>query len=745
MRDYEAFLAERMKVDHGDGFKIDESDVNPMLFPFQRAIVAWATEKGRAAVFADCGLGKTPIQLEWARLVCERKGGIVLIVAPLAVAEQTAREGEKFGVPVNVCRTGDDVTLGVNITNYEMLQHFTPDALAGIVLDESSVLKAYMGVTKRDLVDRFGAVPCRLCCTATPSPNDHMELLNHAEFLGVMRSSEALSVWFINDTSSTGTYRLKKHAEGDFWRWCSSWAAALNKPSDIGFEDGGFVLPPLNVMRYIVETDPTAQAGEQLFRSPDLSATGFHKEKRLSAQARAEKCAELVQSVGGQAAVWCETNYEADAVRALLPDAVEVRGSDSVDHKIAAAIGFAAGTIPCLISKPSIFGMGLNFQACHEVIFCGLSYSFESYYQAVRRFWRYGQPEQVNVHVVIGDGEVPVLEAVQGKEAEHEVMKASMAGAMHTDLNSDRGRQFTMEGSIHSDHGDNWLLYRGDAVEVVKEIADDSVGLQVYSPPFSSLYIYSDNLRDMGNTTNDGEFFEHFNYLIPDLYRVLMPGRIAAVHCKQLVNYKGRDGASGLRDFRGDIIRAMQAGGFVYHSEVTIWTDPVHEMQRTKSHGLLYKQLRKDSTYSRQGLPEYLLIFRKWTEAGDVSPVGHERSEFPLETWQEWASPVWMDIRRTDVLNAKVARDDRDEKHICPLQLTVIERCVELWSNPGDLVFSPFAGIGSEGYEAVRLGRRFVGIELKESYWRTACKNLRDAEASLDHQSLFADELLPSS
>ena len=285
--------------------------------------------------------------------------------------------------------------------------------------------------------------------------------------------------------------------------------------------------------------------------------------------------------------------------------------------------------------------------------------------------------------------------------------------------------------------GTTWELYLGDCVEVIKEIADDSVGLSVFSPPFSGLYIYSDNLRDMGNTQDDAEFFEHFSYMLPDLYRVTMPGRIAAVHCKQLVNYRGRDGTAGLRDFRGDIIRAMQAAGFVYHSEVTIWTDPVHEMQRTKSHGLLYKQLRKDSTYSRQGLPEYLTIFRKWA-GEDASPVTHTYDEFPLDQWQEWASPVWMDIRRTDVLNAKIARDDRDEKHICPLQLSVIERAVRLWTNPGDLVFSPFAGIGSEGHEAVRLGRRFVGIELKESYWKTACKNLADAEASLDHQSLFA-------
>lgn len=260
---------------------------------------------------------------------------------------------------------------------------------------------------------------------------------------------------------------------------------------------------------------------------------------------------------------------------------------------------------------------------------------------------------------------------------------------------------------------------------------ESSVDLSVYSPPFANLYIYSDDPRDMGNCADDDEFFNQYRFLIREMYRVTKPGRVSCVHCKNLVNYKGRDGMAGLRDFRGEIIREHVAAGWAYHSEVTIWKDPVIEMQRTKAHGLLYKQLRADSTFSRQGMAEYLITFRKWAkdDEEEVSPVTHTKDEFPLEQWQEWASPVWKTIRQTRVLNKELARDSEDEKHICPLQLDVIERCLGLWSNPGDVVFSPFMGVGSEGYQSLLMKRRFIGTELKAAYYKQACGFMRQAEA----------------
>lgn len=277
-------------------------------------------------------------------------------------------------------------------------------------------------------------------------------------------------------------------------------------------------------------------------------------------------------------------------------------------------------------------------------------------------------------------------------------------------------------------HGTDWTLYLGDCIEIVPELPDASVGLSVFSPPFSSLYTYSASERDLGNCASDEEFLEHYRFLARELLRVTKPGRLCAVHCKDLVDYKGTDGRAGLRDFPGALIRVHEEEGWKYHSRVTVWKCPVREMQRTKAHGLLYKQLRRDSTFSRQGLAEYVLVFRKWAGEGEeVEPVEHTEATFPLQRWQEWASPVWMDIQQTNVLNVELAREDSDEKHLCPLQLDLIERCVVLWSNPGDAVLSPFAGVGSEGVVARRLGRRFVGIELKESYFRRAARNLEDA------------------
>lgn len=286
-------------------------------------------------------------------------------------------------------------------------------------------------------------------------------------------------------------------------------------------------------------------------------------------------------------------------------------------------------------------------------------------------------------------------------------------------------------------HGDGWAMYLGDSVELVRALPDDSVGLSVYSPPFSNLYTYSPSDRDMGNSDDDEQFLEHYSFLARELHRATRPGRLCAVHCKDLVDYRSRDGRAGLRDFPGELIRVHEANGWKYHSRVTVWKCPVTEMQRTKAHGLLYKQLRADSTFSRQGMAEYVLVFRKWAaEGAEIAPVTHTAESFPLSQWQEWASPVWMDIDQTNVLNAKIARDDRDEKHMCPLQLDLIERCVRLWSNQGDVVLSPFAGVGSEGVVALKHGRKFIGFELKRSYWEMATKHLRDA-CSVEQLDLF--------
>lgn len=279
-------------------------------------------------------------------------------------------------------------------------------------------------------------------------------------------------------------------------------------------------------------------------------------------------------------------------------------------------------------------------------------------------------------------------------------------------------------------HGDQWSSYHGDCVDVVRQLPEASIDFSVYSPPFPSLFVYSDSEADMGNTATDAEFFDHYRFLVAELFRVTKPGRLTAVHCSDLPMTKWREGNVGIKDFSGGIIRAHQEAGWIMHSRRTIWKSPVVEMTRTKHVGLLYKQLRSDSAKSRGGMPDYLMTFVRPGE--NAEPITHTPEDFPLDQWQEWASPVWMTIDQTNVLNVKAARSVNDEKHLCPLQLDVIERAVVLWSNPSDIVLSPFMGIGSEGWQALRLRRRFVGVELKESYWLQAAENLDAASAQQD-------------
>ncbi len=737
--EYREFLESKRIVHSSEGLNIPKEKLSPLLFPWQQDITEFGLSKGKAAIFADCGLGKTPMQLEYAKEVHQHTRQDVLVLAPLAVAQQTTREAEKFDIPVNLCRDLQDVKHGINITNYDRLDKFNPRYFGGVVLDESSILKNYMGKTKRAILNAFQGMSYKLACTATPSPNDNMELLNHSEFLDVMTSSEALAIWFINNTMAAGSYRLKHHAVNDFWEWVSSWAISISKPSDLGYPDDGFILPPLNLNEVIIPVDQRDLTGAKLFRDIDMNATAFHREKRLTTEARAQATAEMTRAHNDQILIWCDTNYEADELRRRIPEAVEVRGSDSIDRKEQAALDFVDGKTRVLISKPTIFGYGLNFQHCHRSVFCGMNYSFELFYQAVRRLWRFGQLNPVDIHLVLGETEKHILDTVKSKQALYEEMKSNMVTAMIANHQKNtQGVKYKMDYVRKEESGQNWTAICGDCVEEIRKIPDNSVHLPIFSPPFSNLYIYSDSYRDMGNVKNHEEFFINFEYLVPELYRITVPGRLCVVHCKNLQRFKGRDGAAGIYDFRGDVIRSMEKFGWQYHSEVCIWTDPVREMQRTKAHGLLYKQLRKDASYSRQGMAEYLAVFRKWPDDyQDPEPVTHTKEDFPLEIWQRYASPVWFDIQRTDVLNAAIAREDEDEKHLAPLQLGVIERVIELWTNPGDIVFSPYMGVGSEIYQAVKMGRRGIGIELKERYWTWSVRYLRQLEDTMNQISLF--------
>jgi DNA modification methylase len=731
LKQYDEFIEQKTRRAKSIGF--EPLPIIAPLFDWQQHVVNWAVTQGRAALFEDCGLGKTAQQLEWSSQVLRYTGESVLILTPLAVAHQTQQEGDKFGIPCRVVESQSECKkVGIYITNYEKLDKFDASKFAGVVLDESSILKNFTGKTRRQLTDTFADTKYKLCCTATPSPNDYTEFGQHADFLGVCTPAQMLATFFLNDTFNTGDWRLKKHAENEFWKWVASWAACIGSPSDIGYCDDGYILPPLNMQSITVDVDWTQDAGEgELFRAPTLSATTMHKEMRMTSMARCEKVAELVNQSDESWIVWCNTNDESEKLSKLIPDAVEIKGSNTSKQKEAAADGFVDGKIRVLISKSGIFGYGMNWQHCRNVAFVGLSYSFEDFYQALRRSYRFGQKKEVNAYIIQAATEDNIIKSINRKIKQHQEMQDKMKIAAIA-FKENNPKTLTMKTDINTESGDGWMVHHGDCVRVAKTIESETIDFCVFSPPFADLFTYSDDLQDMGNCNDLEEFNQHFGVLIEELQRIMVPGREVAVHCVDLLATKWKHGYIGFQDFSGEIIRMFWKHGFTLHSRVTIWKSPVTEMQRTKAHGLLHKTLCTDSSNSRVGAPDYLLVFRK---IGDnPKPVVKDRTKYPVDWWQEVASPVWMTIDQGRVLNKEGARDHADEKHVCPLQLDVIERAVELWSNEGDLVFSPFTGIGSEGVGALTLNRRFVGSELKESYFKQAVQNLKNAKSQL---SLF--------
>ncbi len=705
--EYAEFIAGKIARVQPAGFDWPAESLPAAMFDWQKRGCLLALKRGRCALFLNTGLGKTLVQLAWASAVAEHTGRPVLLLCPLAVGPQTVREADKFGIAgVSLFEPakGIDPAARVVVTNYQKLHLIDPSAFAGVVLDESSILKSFTGTTKRQLCEAFAATPYRLACTATPSPNDHMELGNHSQFLGVMDSTEMLTRWFINDLSQAGVYRIKGHAEADFWRWVCSWAVFAAVPSDLGGDDSTHALPPLELVRHEVAEDQAGGDG-QLFRSDAVTATTIHKQKRETIGERAKKVAEVIAADAGRPwLVWCDTDYEADALLAAIPGSVDVRGSQTDAVKEDRLAGFVDGRYRTLIGKPSQLGFGLNWQHCCRMAFAGLSFSFEQYYQAVRRCWRFGQTQAVQVHVVCSASEWQIVSTVERKQADFEAMQAGMRAAARSAFADDTGGSLaladTTSGEVRA--GKRWTLVNDDCVKAVGRLPEKTVGFSIHSPPFSNLYIYSDSQFDMGNSANHEEFFRHYGYLVPALLKATIPGRLAAVHCKDLPLYMNRDGVAGLYPFPDEITRLFVSHGWTFHSRVTIWKCPVTEMERTKNHGLLHKTVKADSSAVRQGMADYLLVFRRPPTEGllsdspvsrptgltewhgdpeldprvnDVHPSkyarkgkrskGDDETNDSIRIWQRMADPVWWHIDQQDVLNKDLAKSDKDEKHIC--------------------------------------------------------------------------------
>ena len=739
---YDDFIASKKKIEVPTGH--NPGDLNEHLFDFQHAIVTWAARRGRAAIFADTGLGKTLMQLSWAQEVQSHTGGKVLILAPLAVSEQTIEQGSTFGIDVS--RYAGQTAGGIYITNYERIDEAFATEWAGIVLDESSILKSHDGKTRTKIIDYAQGIPYRLSCTATPSPNDFEELGNQCEFLGVMTRTEMLATYFVNDTGDTGTWRLKGWGASKFWEWMGTWAVVLRNPSDIGFDGSAYLLPAPEYFEHVVD----AESDGDLFAKPAQTMTERRKAQRNSIEQRCAALAALVNSQPDEPwLIWCHLNDEAELLASLIPGAVNVQGSDKPETKAAQMLRFSHGELRVLISKPKICGFGMNWQHCARMAFVGLDDSFEKFYQAVRRCFRFGQKRNVHVHLFVAENEGQVLNNLKRKEQQHHEMSANMVDHMRDIMNNELKGTANVKEEYREDvyEGDGFTIHLSDCVKLARKIEDNSLDYSVFSPPFADLFVYSNSDHDMGNCRDDAEFVAQLRYLIAELFRTIKPGRNVSFHCMNLPTTKMRQGYIGLRDFRGDLIRAFQDAGFIYHSEVAIWKDPVVAMQRTKALGLLHKTIRENASMSRMGLPDYVVTMRKpgdcenrVTHYGDMSEAevsDHPTKVLPVMLWQKYASPIWDDIEQGRTLNRMPARDENDEKHMCPLQLDVIERCIHLWTNPGDLIFSPFTGIGSEGYCAVKMGRRFIGSELKPQYWELAVENIKEV-AQHNQDDLFA-------
>ncbi|MFA5401431.1 MAG: DNA methyltransferase [Dehalococcoidia bacterium] len=753
---YQDFLKTKIRKHASTGIDVTKSAIHRVLFEFQKDVVKWAVRKGRCAIFLDTGLGKTFVQLEWARLLGEK----TLIIAPLSVARQTVREAQKIDIPVKYVREQSEIDSGqIFITNYEMISHFDIDTFGAVVLDESSILKAIGGKTRRYLTNVCQNVKYRMACTATPAPNGETEIGNHAEFLGVCTHSEMLGEFFVNANrehtyfddngnafirkgSNKGgqEWRLKHHAEERFFEWLSSWAVMMTKPSDLGYDDNGFLLPSLTIHRPsfvdadCIESAPTGQ----LFFTGLKGIADRASARRNTIEFRLEELHKLVNGNDEQWIVWCGLDQESTAAMQVCDGAIEVKGTQEPEFKAQAFEDFQDGKIRVLVTKVKIGGFGMNFQNAHNMVFFGTNDSWEEWYQAIRREWRFGQKYPVNVYVIMSSLSAEVWANVQRKDA---MARRLRDGLINQIRKYEEGEIRAMEVQDNTYQtntitGDGWTAMLGDSCEHLQELEDESVGLSVYSPPFEDLFTYSNSPRDLGNSRGSEEFFKHYEFIIRELLRVTKPGRLSCVHTSDIPAMASRDGFIGMKDFPGRVIKAHEDAGWVFFGRAFVQKNPRAQAIRTKAKGLLFVQIRKDTSDSRPAIADQVLIFKK---PGDnetpIDPVS--RGELDNETWIEWANGIWLGISESDTLQYQAARAEGDEKHICPLQLGTIERCIKLYSNPGEIVLTPFMGIGSEAYQALRFGRKAIGIELKPSYFDTAVKNLQSAEIKSRTPTLF--------
>ncbi len=660
--DYLDFVEAKAAFDDAHGFEVTDTDIHPALMPHQRALVRWAALGGRRAIFAAFGLGKTLIQLEVVRLTMAHAGGRGLIVLPLGVRQEFARDAALLGLTTKFIRRAHEVdpTPGViHLTNYETIRDgkLDPALFTVISLDEASVLRSYGSKTSTTFLQVCAAVPYRFVATATPSPNRHKELLHYAGFLGVMDVGQALTRWFKRDSTKAGNLQLFPHKEHEFWLWLSSWAVFLQKPSDLGYPDDGYVLPDIEVVYHEVPVDHTEcvdverDGQARLYRGGDLGVVEAAREKRITLAARVAKTVEIVDAAPDERFIlWHNLEDERRAIKKALPDAVEVYGSLDLDVREQRIIDFSEGRSRLLATKPEISGSGCNFQRhCHRAVFVGIGFDFNDFVQAIHRIQRFQQPHPVRIDVIYAESEREVLRVLQAKWAKHKELSSTMTDLIQEHGLSRAAIEQALTRSVGVDRievaGEGWLVANNDCVPEVAGMADDSVDLVVTSIPFANHYEYTPSYNDFGHTDDNDHFWAQMDYLTPGLLRVLRPGRIYACHVKDRIVFGNMTGAgySTSSPFHAEAILHGRSHGFDYLGMITVVTDVVRE--NNQSYRLGWSENGKDSTKMGVGSPEYILLFRKpqsdRTRGYADVPVTKDKATYSRARWQTDAHAFW--------------------------------------------------------------------------------------------------------
>jgi DNA modification methylase len=755
-RDDEGNAIANIPDDGLSGLSAHHAKMPTHLHQYQRFCVAFALAKERAALFLECGLGKTSIALSWSQAI----DGPVLISAPLAACHEFINEAGKFfpSMAIQLLRGKAidawlDSPTGVGlVTHHAMMVDRDMSRISGFVLDESSILKSGSGAISSGLKQASALVRYRLALSATPAPNDPTEYAAHSTWLGHMKTdAEFRARFFVRDGTD---WRLKGHAVEEMPRWLASWSVWMRDPATYGMKcDAALPVP------YKIQVERVKSIGADIPRDLlGMPIKGASMSQRAAVRKASWQCPQRMMALlkhikpGMASVVWGRSNAHCDAMEKAIKQSgvavAQIAGKTDEDERLRILDDYRAGRIDCLVSKPKIIGHGVNLQKCQKMVFAGYNESYEEQHQSIRRAHRQGRDGSLDVVYLANQDDKRTLATLKAKAQAWDSLSARQEAEMTAQLKttvdgfmSGKPIERTEAGTVEllqESTSDWYRLMNGDCVTTMRDNMEaDSMDLAVFSPPFSSLFTYSSHGADMGNCSEhdgDVEFSIHFEFFARELLRVIKAGRAVCLHLQQIIAFRSSHGRKGLRDFRGMVIDTMERAGFHYYGEFVISKNPQATAIRTKTERLQFTQFKRDSLESSPCLNDYVLHFRK--PGKQAVAVKNNVSN---EEWIRWASGIWDDIRESDVLSGhRNAKSDQDEKHICPLQLEVIRRCVRLWSNPGESVFTPFLGIGSEAYVAIEQGRIGVGVELKPEYYKQAVSNC-DAAIATAHmqQSLF--------